>query len=66
VKTTAELAPGADTLKEFKDISERAFIVQKLRENDWNILQTAKAIDTPRSNLYKKIEQYSISREQDH
>jgi len=53
------------SLQAFKDAAERAYIVQKLRENDWNITQTAKAIDTPRSNLYKKLEQYGISRESD-
>jgi len=47
-------------LKEFRDLSERNFILAKLEENDWNISQTARAIDTPRSNLYKKLEQYGI------
>ena len=57
--------PAATTLKEFKDVSERLFLVQKLRENDWNISRTADVIDTPRSNLYKKLEQYTISQETD-
>ena len=57
--------PAATTLKEFKDISERLFLVQKLRENEWNISRTADVIDTPRSNLYKKLEQYTISQETD-
>jgi len=39
--------------------------VQKLRENAWNISKTAEVIGTPRSNLYKKLEQYNISEEQD-
>jgi two-component system nitrogen regulation response regulator NtrX len=56
---------AAPTLREFKEDSEREFIVAKLRGNSWNVLQTAKAIDTPRSNLYKKIEQYRISQEKD-
>lgn len=51
------------TLQEFKDEAEKAFIVAKLREFGWNVSRTAEAIDTPRSNLYKKIEQYSIKRE---
>jgi two-component system nitrogen regulation response regulator NtrX len=54
-------APG--TLREFKEWSERAFLVQKLREHDWNISRTAEVIDTPRSNLYKKLEQYAIKQE---
>jgi len=51
------------TLQEFKDSAEKAFILAKLRENGWNVSRTAEAIQTPRSNLYKKIEQYEIKRE---
>jgi two-component system nitrogen regulation response regulator NtrX len=57
--------PGAGTLREFKDAAERAYLVQKLRENNWNISKTAEVIDTPRSNLYKKLEQYGIKQEID-
>jgi len=62
---TAPPASAARTLQDFKDAAERAFIVAKLVENDWNIAATAKAIDTPRSNLYKKLEAYGIRRETD-
>jgi two-component system nitrogen regulation response regulator NtrX len=55
----------AGTLREFKDSAERTYLVQKLRENAWNISKTAEAIDTPRSNLYKKLEQYQITQETD-
>ena len=55
----------APTLQEFKSGSERAYLVAKLRENSWNISKTAEVIDTPRSNLYKKLEQYRISQETD-
>jgi len=58
-------AAKAGTLREFKDMSERAYLVQKLRENGWNISKTAEVIDTPRSNLYKKLEQYQITQETD-
>jgi two-component system nitrogen regulation response regulator NtrX len=61
----AESSRAAGTLREFKDVSERAYLVNKLRENAWNISKTAEAIDTPRSNLYKKLEQYQISQETD-
>ncbi|MCZ6777841.1 MAG: sigma-54 dependent transcriptional regulator [Acidobacteria bacterium] len=53
------------TLKNFKENAEREFLVRMLRENNWNITRTARFIDTPRSNLYKKIEQYGINRERD-
>jgi two-component system nitrogen regulation response regulator NtrX len=52
-----------DTLQEFKDEAEKSFILAKLREHGWNVSKTSEAIDTPRSNLYKKIEQYNIKRE---
>jgi len=58
-------AVRAGTLREFKDTAERTYLVQKLRENSWNISKTAEAIDTPRSNLYKKLEQYQITQETD-
>jgi two-component system, NtrC family, nitrogen regulation response regulator NtrX len=54
-----------NTLREFKESSERAFLVGKLRENSWNISKTAEVIGTPRSNLYKKLEQYGITQETD-
>ncbi|MBK5254487.1 MAG: sigma-54-dependent Fis family transcriptional regulator [Vicinamibacteria bacterium] len=62
---TGSIPMPQGSLREFKEGSERAFIVSKLRENAWNISATAQAIDTPRSNLYKKLEQYGISEEQD-
>jgi two-component system nitrogen regulation response regulator NtrX len=58
-------AAAAGSLRDFKENAERAFIVQKLRESRWNISATAQAIGTPRSNLYKKLEQYGISQEKD-
>jgi len=64
-QTAAADAGAAGTLREFKDNAERAFLVTKLRENGWNISKTAELIDTPRSNLYKKLEQYQISQETD-
>jgi two-component system, NtrC family, nitrogen regulation response regulator NtrX len=57
--------PPPGTLREFKEAAERAFLVEKLRENNWNISKTAEALDTPRSNLYKKLEQYGIKQEVD-
>jgi two-component system, NtrC family, nitrogen regulation response regulator NtrX len=52
---------SADTFSEFKERAERAFILAKLRENDWNVSETARSIEMPRSNLYKKIEKYGWS-----
>lgn len=52
------------TYEEFKDASERAFLLVKLRQFDWNVAETARSLDMPRSNLYKKIERHGLAREQ--
>ena len=62
---SAPAPPATGTLREFKDTAERAYLVQKLRDNNWNISRTAGVIDTPRSNLYKKLEQYGIKQDVD-
>jgi len=54
----------AGSFAEFKEHAERAFLLQKLRENDWNVSETARSVDMPRSNLYKKIERYGLVREE--
>jgi len=48
------------TLKDFREEAEKNFILFKLKINNWNVSRTAREIDTPRSNLYKKLEQYGI------
>ncbi len=53
----------AGTFEEFKHAAERAYLLLKLRQYDWNVSETARAIDMPRSNLYKKIERYRLVRE---
>src|SRR5207247_2353485 len=58
--TPADLAGApwmrAATFEEFKQVAERTYILAKLKENDWNVSVTARTLDMPRSNLYKKIE----------
>jgi two-component system nitrogen regulation response regulator NtrX len=49
-----------DKWKDFKRDSEKFYIEQKLEKFDYNIAKTAREIDLPRSNLYKKIEQFEI------
>jgi len=52
-----------ETYEAFKLASERAFLLVKLRQFDWNVAETARALDMPRSNLYKKIERHGLTRE---
>jgi two-component system nitrogen regulation response regulator NtrX len=51
------------TFEEFREAAERSFLLAKLREMDWNVAETARNLDMPRSNLYKKIERYGLQRE---
>jgi two-component system nitrogen regulation response regulator NtrX len=53
------LFAGGD-IKEARDRFERIFIERKLRENDFNISQTAKILNMERSHLHKKIKAYKI------
>ncbi|MBF0443398.1 MAG: sigma-54-dependent Fis family transcriptional regulator, partial [Oligoflexales bacterium] len=50
----------AETLKEAKNNFEKAFILDKLEENQWNVTKTAEAIGIERSNLHKKLKTYDI------
>ncbi|MBK8481604.1 MAG: sigma-54-dependent Fis family transcriptional regulator [Proteobacteria bacterium] len=63
-------APGVDlerfpgrTLREFKDEVERAFLLQRLKEHDWNISRTATALGIERTNLHKKLKSFALQRE---
>ncbi|HMH82997.1 MAG TPA: sigma-54 dependent transcriptional regulator [Gemmatimonadales bacterium] len=53
----------AATFEAFKQVAERTYILAKLKENDWNVSETARTLEMPRSNLYKKIERYRLARE---
>ncbi|HEY9519181.1 MAG TPA: helix-turn-helix domain-containing protein, partial [Gemmatimonadales bacterium] len=53
----------APTFEHFKQDAERSFLLSKLREHGWNVAETARTLDMPRSNLYKKIEKYQLTRE---
>src|SRR5215470_8205487 len=50
------------TLYEARAQYEREFILSKLRENDWNISQTARLLGLERSYLYRKMKAYGIEK----
>lgn len=52
----------APTLREFKERSERDYLRYQLQRHGWNITRTAQAVDTPRSNLYKRLEHHGLVR----
>jgi DNA-binding NtrC family response regulator len=50
------------TLKEYREASERSYIVQTLTQVDWNISKAAVELGIERTNLHKKIRAYAIRR----
>lgn len=55
-----ELSEECASFQDFKNAAERLFLLRKLKENDWNISQTAEAIDIQRSHMYTKMKKYDI------
>ena len=53
----------SNSFQEFKDVTERAFIIKQLELNNWNISKTAEILDIQRSHLYNKIKKYDIEKE---
>jgi two-component system nitrogen regulation response regulator NtrX len=53
-----------ETYDEFKSVSEKRFLEQRLGENDWNIALTARKLGMQRSNLYKKMQKLGITPKQ--
>ncbi|MBI2389789.1 MAG: sigma-54-dependent Fis family transcriptional regulator [Deltaproteobacteria bacterium] len=50
------------TLREYRDRAERQYIVDTLRELEWNISRAALTLGVERTNLHKKIRAYGIKR----
>jgi DNA-binding NtrC family response regulator len=50
------------TLREYREHSERRYIVETLRSLEWNISRTAVVLGVERTNLHKKIRAYGIKR----
>ena len=52
----------SNSFQEFKEVTERAFILKQLKLNNWNISKTAELLDIQRSHLYSKIKKYNIEK----
>ena len=50
------------TFEEFKETAEREFLERRLLDNNWNVKRTAELLAMQRSNLYKKIDKYSLKK----
>ncbi len=54
--------PPGMSLKAFRDSVERAFILQRLSEQNWNVSKTAESLDVERTHLHKKMKLLGIAR----
>ncbi len=52
----------SNSFQEFKEVTERAFILKQLELNSWNISKTAEILDIQRSHLYNKMKKYDIEK----
>jgi DNA-binding NtrC family response regulator len=52
----------SNSFQDFKEKSERAFILKQLETNGWNISKTAELLDIQRSHLYAKMKKYNIDK----
>ncbi len=59
-ENTNGMQSATGTLREARNHFERAFIIEKLEENDWNISKTAEVIGLERSHLHRKMRLYDI------
>ena len=59
--STPLYTPGT-ALSQMMDTAESECILAALEEYNWNIRRTAEALEVERSNLYKKMNKYGISR----
>ncbi len=57
-------APGArPSLREYRDNAERHYILETLREVEWNISRAAVLLGLERTNLHKKIRALNVKRD---
>lgn len=51
-----------ESFQDFRDSTEKDYIVSKLDKNSWNVSKTADEIGIQRSHLYQKIEKFGLKR----
>jgi two-component system nitrogen regulation response regulator NtrX len=60
---TADLIERHSSFTDYRDAAEKAFLLRKLDEHDWNVSETARQLGMQRSHLYKKLEKHGLSRD---
>ena len=49
-------------MREYRETSERSYIIETLKALDWNISKAAIVLGVERTNLHKKVRAYGIKR----
>ncbi len=62
LELSAGAVPDGMTLREFREAVERAFILKRLVEHDWNVSRTATTLGVERTHLHKKMKVLGIQR----
>jgi DNA-binding NtrC family response regulator len=57
----AKVAGPRPSLREFREITDRQFVLETLDEHDWNISSAARVLGIGRTNLHKKIKLLGLS-----
>ena len=60
--TVNDLILRSNSFQDFKEKTEKAFILKQLNNNNWNISKTAEQLDIQRSHLYNKMRKYGIEK----
>ena len=50
------------SLRDFREAVERAYILQRLRDNGWNVSRTAESLMVERTHLHRKMKLLGIQR----
>ena len=64
-KDFEELIDFSNNFQEFKEKSEKAYIIKQLENNNWNVSKTAEVMEIQRSHLYGKMKKYNIEKGKD-
>jgi DNA-binding NtrC family response regulator len=57
-----DMMHASSGFQEFKEVTERTYLIFMLEKNEWNISTTADQIGIQRSHMYNKMKKYHIER----
>jgi two-component system, NtrC family, nitrogen regulation response regulator NtrX len=61
-ENVSDLLNESISFQDYKEVTEKLYLVHQLNKHDWNISATADTIGIQRSHLYNKMKKYEIER----